>query len=241
MDQGFLLGQAQEVIDTHPGLRLDSTDDGIVLSGRYVLDGIYEDVPFYDEFDVEIRIPWGYPIELPTVRETAGRILTSKYGHVYEDGNLCLGATCDLIDRLQSSGSLIEYLDKVIPSYLFGFLYYEEYGVAPPFGERSHGFKGLKEAYKERYGVTQDIALYNLLFALGGDRPLRGHLLCPCGSGKKLRNCHGPALWRDRESAYFPKYKLEAAKIIHFAYEEMVEQREADRRFQTALRSGWKF
>lgn len=238
MDQDLLLEQAQEVTGAHPGLHLDSRDDGIVLSGLYVLDGIYGDVLYYDEFELEILIPWNYPIDLPEVKETAGRVVRSKYEHIFQGDNLCLGATCDLIDCLQSSHSLLEYLDKVIPSYLFGFLYFEEYGVAPPFGERSHGYAGLKEAYKERYGVTEDIPLYNLLYTLGRGVPLRGHILCPCGSGKRLRDCHGPALQRDRESVYFPQYRIEAAEIIHCAHEEMVEQREAKRRLQAAIRSG---
>lgn len=72
----------------------------------------------------------------------------------------------------------------------------------------------------------------------GGIVPYRGHMLCPCGSGKRLRNCHGPALLRDLTSDYSFFYKLNAAEIIHCAHEEMVEQREAKRRLQAAIRSG---
>lgn len=237
MDRDQLLEQAQEVVDAHPDLCLVPGDDGVVLSGRYILDGIYNDAPYYDEFELEMRVPWGYPSDLPAVKELSGRIMKSKYEHVFEEGFLCLGATCDLIDRLQMSHSLLEYLDDVIPSYLFGFLYFEEYGV-PPFGERSHGFKGLKEAYKERYGVTEDVPLFALLTTLGKGLPLRGHIQCPCGSGKRLRDCHGPALQRDRESPYFPLYRNEALHIIQSACEEMVQQNEAKRRLQAAVRSG---
>ena len=218
MDRDQLLEQAQEVVDAHPDLCLVPGDDGVVLSGKYILDGIYNGVPYYEEFNLEIRIPWGYPEKLPSVKELDNRIKKSKYGHIFVGDELCLGARCDLIDRLQACNSLLEYLDMVISSYLFGFLYYEEYGVEPPFGERSHGFKGLREAYKERYGVVEDKSLYGLLFLLG--------------------DCHGPALSRDRESVYFSHYLLEATEIIRCALKEMEEQSEAKRRLQAAVRSG---
>lgn len=240
MNRKQLLQQAQEVIEAHPGFHLDARNDGIKLSGLYILDGIYEDVPYYDEFELKILISWNYPIDLPEVKETTGRVARTKYEHIYRDGRLCLGATCDLIDCVQSSHSLLEYLDKVISSYFFGFLYFEEYGVAPPFGERSHGYVGLKEAYKERYGVIDDIPLYNLLYTFGSGLPLRGHVLCPCGSGKRLRDCHGPMLQRDRDSVYFPQYRVEAAEIIQCACEEMEKQNEAKRRLRTAVQFGWK-
>lgn len=238
MNQDELLRQAQEVVDAHPGLILKEQDQCILLVGQYVFDCVFEDVPFYDEFSLEIRISGEYPLSIPEVRETTGRIKDSGYGHVFKEDYLCLGATCDLIDCIQSSSSLLVFLDLVIPSYLFGFMYYEEYGVEPPFGERSHGYKGLKEAYMDRYGILEDNQLYNLLFILGGIVPYRGHMLCPCGSGKRLRNCHGPALLRDLTSDYSFFYKLNAAEIIHCAHEEMVEQREAKRRLQAAIRSG---
>lgn len=238
MDRDQLLEQAQEVVEAHPDLCLVPGDDGVVLSGKYILDGIYNGVPYYEEFNLEIRIPWGYPEKLPSVKELDNRIKKSKYGHIFVGDELCLGARCDLIDRLQACNSLLEYLDMVISSYLFGFLYYEEYGVEPPFGERSHGFKGLREAYKERYGVVEDKSLYGLLFLLGDPSPLRGHIMCPCGSGRRLRDCHGPALSRDRESVYFSHYLLEATEIIRCALKEMEEQSEAKRRLQAAVRSG---
>lgn len=238
MDKDQLLEQAHEVIDAHPGLNMVSGDDGVIFSGKYIFDGGYNDVPYCEEFDLEILIPWSYPMDFPVVRENGDRIKKTDYGHIFEGDALCLGAACDLIDRIQSSHSLLEYLDEVIRSYLYGFLYYEEYGVAPPFGERSHGLPGLKEAYMDRYGVTQDASLYGLLNFIGKDLPIRGHVQCPCGSGKRLRDCHGPALQRDKESAYFPRYRLEALKILQWGYKEMLNQSEAEGRLRAAVRFG---
>ena len=62
--------------------------------------------------------------------------------------------------------------------------------------------------------------------------------MCPCGSGRRLRDCHGPALSRDRESVYFTNYLIEATEIIRCALKEMEEQSEAKRRLQAAVRSG---
>lgn len=241
MERDKLIQQAQEVISAQPGLCLEEHGSDITLVGRYVLDGIYENIPFYDEFDLEIKVPWEYPLIIPEVKERGKRITSSGYTHVFDTDNLCLGATCDLIDRIQSSSSLLDYLDSVIPSYLYGFLYFEKYGTVAPYGERSHRGVGLEEAYKERYGVFDSIRLYQLLGILGGATRYRGHIPCPCGSGKKLRNCHGPALLRDRESDYFLYFRGDAAGIIHEANERMMKQREAKGRLRTAIQNSNKF
>ena len=57
-------------------------------------------------------------------------------------------------------------------------------------GELPHGPKGLEDAYADALGIPnkkKDL-IYHLRL-LSQDWP-KGHWLCPCGSGKPLRNCH---------------------------------------------------
>lgn len=52
---------------------------------------------------------------------------------------------------------------------------------------------GDLEYLKDLFGVDDwGQVLDIMLFVV--QSPYRGHLLCPCGSGKRIRNCHGEIL-----------------------------------------------
>ena len=83
------------------------------------------------------------------------------------------------------------YLDN---AYLYTYRYYEEYGIYP-FGERSHGIMGDLEYIKELFNVKEWGQVFDIMHFIA-NFSYRGHLLCPCGSGKRLRNCHGDILMK---------------------------------------------
>ena len=72
---------------------------------------------------------------------------------------------------------------------MYTYKYYENYGVYP-FGERSHGRYGDLEYLKELFNIDNVIPLLNIILFLATSK-YRGHCMCPCGSNKRLRNCHG--------------------------------------------------
>lgn len=78
--------------------------------------------------------------------------------------------------------------------YLYTYRYYEEYGIYP-FGERSHGIMGDLEYIKELFNVKEWGQVFDIMHFIA-NFSYRGHLLCPCGSGKRLRNCHGDILMK---------------------------------------------
>ena len=53
--------------------------------------------------------------------------------------------------------------------------------------------------------------------------PYRGHLLCPCGSGEKIRNCHGNVLRKVMDA------KLQDEFILILLEIEKVFEREAEK------------
>ena len=62
-----------------------------------------------------------------------------------------------------------------------------------PFGDRSHGTEGVLQTYMDilntkDYTQTFEVMSYVSLCAY------RGHVLCPCGSDIRLRDCHGDIL-----------------------------------------------
>ena len=144
----------------------------------------------------------------------------STFGHFLDNGELCLGANCDLISCLIEEPTVSHYVCSLLESYFYSASYYIEYGVMPVFGERSHGVYGLIEAYKERYGVSDDNLLIDLLFYLIKRTPYRGHIQCPCHSGRKLRQCHGPKVLQDLNSEYYMWFYKDAIAILYHFYEE---------------------
>lgn len=67
-----------------------------------------------------------------------------------------------------------------------------------PFGELSHGGKGISEYYKEFFETDSELVVIELLKIIIEDS-YRGHMPCPCASGKRLRNCHGPKIVEIKE------------------------------------------
>ncbi|MDF2678669.1 MAG: hypothetical protein K0Q97_3023 [Bacillota bacterium] len=77
--------------------------------------------------------------------------------------------------------------EYVIP-YFFAVEYYKKYSTYP-FGERQHGNKGILSFYMEKFSVNTYDKAFNMLKYIVMNS-YRGHISCPCGSGKRIRQCH---------------------------------------------------
>ena len=61
-------------------------------------------------------------------------------------------------------------------------------------------------------------------------------MLCPCGSGRKLRDCHGKQLLADINSRYRNYYCYEAYSIIEAYINKRKAEYENTRRFSKPIR-----
>jgi len=226
MTRSDLLNQAKEMVANQTGLQIEDRDDCLLLCGKYILDGHVKEIPFYEDFKLRIRIPWTFPHAFPTVKETEGRIkVVEGFDHLMtDDGSLCLGAPCELADRLETNPTIQQYIDPLLQSYLYAFSYFEEYGVMPSYGGWSIGVYGLIESFKERYCSQDDETLFRLLPYLLKFKPYRGHMPCPCQSGKKFRDCHGGMILKDLSSKYQPILAEHATRVLkHYLDERKTE------------------
>lgn len=62
-----------------------------------------------------------------------------------------------------------------------------------PFGELSHGGLGILEYYQDLFEIQDRRRVLKMIQILAEDN-YRGHTRCPCGKGKRLRDCHGQIL-----------------------------------------------
>lgn len=179
--------QVNELTEKYRGLHCVSSGLNLSASGKLTFSAQYNGVSVEDEYMVEITIPQGYPGILPSAKETGGRI--PKDFHKHPDETLCLGSRIEMRIKFRERESLIGFVEDLLIPFLYGFSYREKYGEMP-YGELPHGIEGVLKSYQTLFHVNDDLTAIAFLKILA-DQNYRGHMECPCGSGLKLRNCHG--------------------------------------------------
>jgi len=193
-----------------PDLRVAIVDGLVSARGSYALrDG---DIVL-DRYEVEIKFPREYPKALPVVEEIGGRIPRTADRHISRDGTACLLVPEEWL--LSQDQSFKAFLSGPMKSFFLGQLLVEA-GMRWPFGQRSHGHEGLIEAYLELLGINDSSRVPAYLDCLR-KKALKGHFDCPCGSEKRLRNCHRAEL--QELSKRIPP------RIAQQAYERLIRSR----------------
>jgi hypothetical protein len=186
-----LLDEVELLVRKYPGLSFEATSSGYEVAGPFRFTARRHDLTISDEYSIRIHVPSAYPHEIPVVFECSDRIPT-EFDHKYKDNSLCLATDMDLTLSLSRDPSLVGFVDRYVVGYFYAVSYYRKYGVYP-FGERSHGVDGLYEYYFELFQTDRKELVRGLLLK-AYKREYVGHLPCLCGSGLKLRDCHGRAL-----------------------------------------------
>jgi hypothetical protein len=145
-----------------------------------------------DYYLIEIELAATFPKELPIVREIGHRIPRIADRHMFADGTACLFVQEDWWLSHPNGYSLLEFLDGPVRNFFVGQSMYD-LGLGWPFGDRSHGIKGILECYAELTDAP-NLAIAEGYLKLLAQEKFKGHHECPCGSGKKLRHCHQPML-----------------------------------------------
>ena len=170
-----------------PTLHTFVEDATVVVRGTFPVRHEGEDL---DRYSIEIELPADYPERLPIVREVGGRIPWDADRHVYISGTACVLLPEDRWWTFPPDRPFSEYLAVPLHNYFLGQSVVEAGGVWP-FSEHRHGLNGVLDFYKARFDTDDHKAVIKLLqlVARGG---FKGHWPCPCGGGRRLRDCH----WR---------------------------------------------
>lgn len=187
----MLIHDLDEVRKDYEGLVIRQGDDGsltargaLAFSANYADKGAIEDT-----YSVDIFMPAKNSTALPTAKETGGRI---KDFHVNQDGTLCLGALVEIRRRRLQDSSLRGFIEGLVIPFLYSFSYKEKYNSLP-FDDLPHGGEGTLKYYREFFKVDSNLSVIEFLRILTMDN-YKGHFICPCGSGLKMRSCHGNKL-----------------------------------------------
>ena len=188
ISQQSALDQVVTLTREHPKLNVvESNASCIRLCGEIE---IYRTACGYT-LDRTYNIEIGVPIdsnELPYVIDLDG-VIDDSYPHRYVDGKLCLETDTAIRWRFISGFNLSEWVDEYVEPFFFSYEFYKRYGYFP-FGERPHDIEGILNTYQDLLQES-DLGKVFALMEFCANRRYRGHVRCPCGSGAKLRHCHG--------------------------------------------------
>ena len=162
-----------------------------IMSGHLRFSATYKETTLSDCFNIELIIPKDYSRTVPPIANEVGGRIPNDY-HTNLDGSLCLGTPLEVREKFYNNPRLLGFIDDLLIPFLFSFCYREKYGQMP-YGEFSHGGKGILEFYMGKFDITSNINCLQLLKILAVDK-YRAHFDCPCGKGIRLRHCHGPIL-----------------------------------------------
>lgn len=154
----------EELLRKYPELRLQATvtgDTTIAGSLEFSAPGPGQQL-ISDRYEVSIGVPPTYPETAPPVRETASRI--SRDFHKLDTGHLCLGSPTRLRLILAETPSLLSFVERRVVPYLYGYSIVEAGGTLP-FGELSHGSRGLRDDLAAMLGIDDERALLGFVRA----------------------------------------------------------------------------
>lgn len=182
-----LRAEIDRVIAEHqPLLRVAQGDSSIIVEGSFLL--LSSEGPF-DQWQARVEIGSDYPRTEPTVFETAGRIPRNIDRHVYPStGACCIGVWEHWLATAPDS-SILGFITGPVHEFFLGQWWFER-ERRWRFGEWSHGSRGIVEAYAEAMRVTPDLRVVVAHLELLSQEWPKGHWLCPCGSGLRVRQCH---------------------------------------------------
>jgi hypothetical protein len=140
-----------------------------------------------DCYELEIRIPEAFPLGIPVVFETGGRVRIS-YHHL-RDGSLCLGSETRLRLMLAEGLSLVGFVERCVIPYLYRYSYLKMYGEAP-FEDLEHGPSGIAEDLRLLLGLRRESEVLPFVRLLAMRKRHANKERCPCGSGSRLGRCH---------------------------------------------------
>lgn len=182
--QGFIHLKS-EVETAYPGLRVSLAEGQLAITGTFP---VQHDGSAIDFFRIRVEVPKAFPRDLPTVFETEGRIPWIADRHVESSGKACLFVPDERWKYFSENGTLLDFLRGPVHAFFLSQHVFENTGKWP-FGARSHGVDGIAEAYAEELG-SADLELVCRYLDVLRKSEVKGHWPCPCGNGKKLRDCH---------------------------------------------------
>ncbi len=151
------------------------------------------------EYKLALVLPSDYPKKFPVMYGNDPELMIGDIDrHIMADGSACLGVTGEIAMRWQSKRTVVRFLKDFVAPFLVWQAYYDTFRWPPEWGERSHLGAGILEFYSELLDRPNDDGLFDFIELLARPNKPKGHEICPCGSWKRLRDCHRELVYATR-------------------------------------------
>lgn len=174
-----------EVEAEYPELHFRITGDMVFVYGTFP---VRFEGQTLDRYSVEVALGRDHPKTLPIVREVGGRIPWIADRHVNTNGTACVLLPDERWTVWPDESTILDFLNGPLRNFFLGQSLVEQ-GKPWPFGQWDHGASGIREYYAELLG-TDDVQVIRGYLECLAAKKIKGHWSCPCGSGKRLRECH---------------------------------------------------
>lgn len=184
-DPPYFEEEKRKVEREYADLRFRVAGDLIIVEGDLPL---VAEGKVRDSYSVEITLARDHPKSLPVVREVAGRIPREIDRHINRDGSCCVLLPDERWKSWPVGAPLVDFLNGPVRNFFICQSLVED-GDPWPMDQLAHGTDGVRASYVELLG-TNDMSTICAYLACMAAKQVKGHWSCPCGSGKRLRDCH---------------------------------------------------
>ncbi len=174
-----------DLTENLPGWTIEHGTEPLSIIGLLQL---VESGKIIDEYKVRLQLSPSHPTNPPSVFEIGGKIDRIADHHINGDGSACLFVVDEKNKYWNKNTKISEFVSGPVRSYFISQSYYAATGEWI-FGERRHEISGVLDFYYEQLEITSIVVLETMLQLVITDN-IKGHWLCPCGSQKKMRQCH---------------------------------------------------
>lgn len=152
------------------------------------------------EYKIALLFYENYPKQMPTMFCNDPKLPIGNIDrHILNDGSACLGVYGDIAVRWSKAPNIVNFLRNLVAPFLTWQVHHDVFQTPPPWGQRSHFAKGIIEFYAELFEISVDDDVAEFMKLLARKNRPKGHERCPCGSDKRLRDCHRGLIYNARQ------------------------------------------
>ncbi|MCF8080481.1 MAG: hypothetical protein K9K88_14475 [Desulfobacterales bacterium] len=222
--------ERKALAEAHPLLRLQLMPSGYRVNDAFCLEkecvvthGVYCLRAPKGAAEIDYRIAlllWErYPKEPPIMYCSDPKLPDCDIDrHILINGEACLGVRAEIGKHWPPGSSIVDFIDSLVAPFLAWQLYYDVFGKVPPWGERSHGITGIYEFYAELLDWPVEKRLIGFMRLLARKSHPKGHEICPCESGKRIRDCHRSRIYAARQKVNWRDVTVDLDTVRSYEY-----------------------
>lgn len=172
---------------TFPDIEITQQQGKVMLHGDFpVCDNSGS---FIRSYFLVIIFPSDYPNWVPTVlmREPGVTYIADR--HMFTDGKACLCLPHEVFQFVEGEIRFRTFFENLLKPWLIGQAAFDRNGIWP-FDARDHDEKGILQGFADILGIDDMEIVKEFTKLLIRKNAAKGHERCPCGSRRRLRDCH---------------------------------------------------